>query len=381
MKYTINAALFIALSGSSTAFSAPACTAAATAVLNGWGWENNGSCQVVANASTTTTTTTTTVVTTVALDSDCVDTGAIGDGWGWNNNTSSSCRIPTGTVTPIISEPLAPVVTPIVVSGCVDTPPLNDGWGWNSSTLSSCQVPTGPIPYPFNPVLPIVQDPNNRASSTVNIPYVSTAPTIDGQVDFSTEWAGAVSQDQNFQTTFIDNLLVKEKNGYEDYSPFSVWYAMHDGNYLYLLIKNTEDSAIAEEKNDSANHYQDDSVEIFLDGSGNRSYSYDRYDDYHLILNYVESQENWGNQGSLRGLNFDYATNYISHFSGDVYYEIAIDLNSANINTYGEFGIEIQINDDDDGGDRDAKYGWAEPTGQDRAWQSPSVFGRARITY
>jgi hypothetical protein len=41
------------------------------------------------------------------------------------------------------------------------------------------------------------------------------------------------------------------------------------------------------------------------------------------------------------------------------------------------FGFDIHINDDDDGGDRDTKWGWYAPTGNDSSWQNPSLFGQA----
>jgi len=45
------------------------------------------------------------------------------------------------------------------------------------------------------------------------------------------------------------------------------------------------------------------------------------------------------------------------------------------------FGFEIQLNDDDDGGSRDAKWAWMHPAGLDSTndftWQNPSFMGSA----
>lgn len=504
MNRAINASLFLILANASTGYAAPACTSAATGLLNGWGWENNASCQVVGNA-TTTTTTTTVVTTTTNSDSNCVDSD--GDGWGWNNITRMSCRT-TQTQPPEI-------ITPVVANGCVDTPPLNDGWGWNPTLRESCRIGQTPPPppppgsgvcedslpvgdgYGWNsttrmsceiPIVPAINRPpstpsnlsynidqfclcgvelvwtastdsdgdsiryeiyadnalvnttsstsysdydlipgnsydyrvraidsrnlasgsrsvrinvpnfpdtgpgpitinpsNTRLPTTVEIPYVpGTVPTIDGVVDLVTEWAGAVSSDRDGNATFIDNLLVRTRAGFDDYGPSSRWYAKHDGTYLYLLIENTEDRTLAEEQNDSSGYYQDDSIELFLDGDGSRTNSYDGYDDYQLILKHKKTTERWGSR-SLRNLDFEYDTNYWTHATGagvsEAYYEIAIDMISANIYSYREFGIEVQINEDDDGGDRDAKWGWAGRTGEDRAPESPRAFGRAIVVY
>lgn len=43
------------------------------------------------------------------------------------------------------------------------------------------------------------------------------------------------------------------------------------------------------------------------------------------------------------------------------------------------FGLEVAANDDDDGGERDTKWGWWAPVGTDEAWQRPSVFGKAKL--
>ena len=62
-------------------------------------------------------------------------------------------------------------------------------------------------------------------------------------------------------------------------------------------------------------------------------------------------------------------------------YELRIKLSELNIELEKPFGIEIQINDDDDGGTRDEKWGWHHPEGSDDAndysWQNPSVVGQA----
>ena len=44
------------------------------------------------------------------------------------------------------------------------------------------------------------------------------------------------------------------------------------------------------------------------------------------------------------------------------------------------FGIEIQLNDDDNGAARDARFGWLEPSGSSMADSNPGVFGTALLT-
>ena len=56
-----------------------------------------------------------------------------------------------------------------------------------------------------------------------------------------------------------------------------------------------------------------------------------------------------------------------------LHYEIAINLESAGIQIGRPFGFDIQINEDDNGGDRDAKWAWFEKTGFDRSWLQPCL--------
>jgi len=108
---------------------------------------------------------------------------------------------------------------------------------------------------------------------------------------------------------------------------------------------------------------------------------FDGVNDYHFALRFDSTLDHyidWGNQGSLTDLDFDYATNQPYRLNGGwAVYEIAIKLSSAQIVPGSAFGFEVQINEDDDGGDRDAKWSWAERTAEHRAWFDPRSFGTA----
>ena len=61
-------------------------------------------------------------------------------------------------------------------------------------------------------------------------------------------------------------------------------------------------------------------------------------------------------------------------------YEIAINMESAGLEVGKPFGFDLQVNEDDNGGDRDAKWGWFERSSLDRSWFQPSVFGTLMLT-
>lgn len=129
----------------STSSAAPVCTENAVAVINNWGWENGGSCQVAASA--------------------CVDTAPVGDGWGWNGATS--CRV-TGSSNSTSSGNTS---TGNTSSGnnllnnaaeCFDSPPVGDGWGWNGT--DSCVITTNSLAA--NIANAVVNTGNNASTST-----------------------------------------------------------------------------------------------------------------------------------------------------------------------------------------------------------------------
>ena len=89
----------------------PACISSASDPDgDGFGYENNSTCQVVSSSESQ-----------VTDNNVCIDDD--NDGWGWNG--IESCRV-------------APAATSDLV--CVDTDPVGDGWGWNG--VESCQTNT-----------------------------------------------------------------------------------------------------------------------------------------------------------------------------------------------------------------------------------------------
>ena len=80
---------------------------------------------------------------------------------------------------------------------------------------------------------------------------------------------------------------------------------------------------------------------------------------------------------STEGLIYNYQ---VAPLNSDHYYEIVIDLASAGIVPGRPFGFEVQLNDDDNGGVVDARFGWFEKSGSSIADSSPGVFGTALLT-
>ena len=213
----------------------------------------------------------------------------------------------------------------------------------------------------------------------VLVPYVRKRPDTDG-VTTTAEWSAGVAASQlNYVTSRndIDNLLLSPVPDYLDGSGYSRWRAMHDGTNLYVDIFVSSDSRDSI-YTDSEQPWHDDSVELFIDGDNSKSTEYDGINDFQVTLPAEPGNNTPVVSGSsASGLGIFYRS---TAGLGTMKYEVSINLESAGITVGAPFGFDIHINEDDNGGDRDAKWGWFEKTGNDRSWYDPSVLGTLLLT-
>lgn len=206
----------------------------------------------------------------------------------------------------------------------------------------------------------------------VLVPYVADRPDTDGKIA-KDEWIRAVNASTvNYETNTndIDNLLLSPVPRYQDGAGYSEWWALHDGTNLYLRVRVTNDnfSAIIF---DSEMPWHDDSVELYIDGDNSKGESYDGINDFQVFVSADNSILPYIAGTSAPGLRIFHRSSGGHHY--DI--EVAINLESAGIVIGKPFGFDVHINEDDNGGDRDAKWGWFEKTGFDRSWFQPSRFG------
>jgi hypothetical protein len=227
----------------------------------------------------------------------------------------------------------------------------------------------------------------------------SSAPLIDGQNvtinsqdELTGEWSAAIQVDNSGAPLTINNLIIDVDADVADGTPHRRWAAMHDGEYLYVLVLVDDDGQ--RERDSAASLINDDSLEIFLDGDNSKSQSYG-IDDFHRIVpgRLAGADKQSASTGDIAGPNssaaellLDFATGpgmgpdgiRRFRFEQDVY-EIRIQLESANIDTDAPFGFELQVNDDDDGNTRDAKWAWKHVSSQgadiDDTISNPSLMG------
>jgi len=216
------------------------------------------------------------------------------------------------------------------------------------------------------------------------IPYVQSRPDIDGKIELG-EWGKAsIATSLNYEVKRhnIDNLLVSPVTDYLDGAGYSTWRAMHDGVNLYIHVKSSFDyNGRIFTDSDPSQPWHDDSLELYLDGDNSKMQDYDGIDDFQMLMSASGvSDQPYMSGSSASDLGVFYKTAETNTRAGHTLYEIAINLESAGIQIGKPFGFDIHINEDDNGGDRDAKYGWFEKTGNDRSWMHPKYFGTAVLT-
>lgn len=220
------------------------------------------------------------------------------------------------------------------------------------------------------------------------------APAIDGlgvALDangrYVGEWATATQLDAAGDPLVIGNLMVDGGTDETDDVPRRRWAAAHDGEYLYVLVVIDDGGR---RFRDSIDLFNDDSLEVYIDGNGSKSPISDDDDVQRVLPMVAPGSDGTGvDEGIVSGFFLSQAPIDIDFATGpgrgprigqDVY-ELRVGLASADILPGRPFGFELQVNDDDDGGTREGKWGWAHPArgteDVDLTFFDPSYMGTA----
>ena len=234
-------------------------------------------------------------------------------------------------------------------------------------------------------------DPEDKPPEVI-ISFVNNAPIIDGRYD--SLWNTSQFEDQDDNELLIDKVQI-DKSVIQPGEPDRRyrWAGMHDGQYLYLMVF-AELSGAQTPFGDSLLAYDDDAIDIFLDGNNSKGTSYDGVDDYHAIITLL-SEQGTGSANSTSTANtrfelgdrsapidvsaFEFTTCICRATGEQQIYEVKLDLQQAGIPIGESFGLDIQLNNDVNGGERDAKWAWHNNTGEDDTWRFPIRMGTARL--
>jgi len=229
-----------------------------------------------------------------------------------------------------------------------------------------------PLNQLFGPVMQlsqVVTEARNKASAermqaqiSAGIRKASRPVVVDGRADDL--W----SESRQYK---IGNVIYLPPSNEADLS--ASYKAMWDEKNLYVLIDVTDDSL----KNDSDSDmwYLDDCVEVFIDADNSKSESYGDNDaQYHFDWDKSSPSMDRFQNGKMDGIEFAMVTTENGYRT-----EIKFPWSTlgAEPSAGKKIGLDVHVNDDDDGGDRDSKLTWRGK--EDNAWETPSVFGTAEL--
>jgi endoglucanase len=188
----------------------------------------------------------------------------------------------------------------------------------------------------------------NGSRPLTTAPHTSAPMTIDGNLS-EAGW-------------IITNTVTKSIVGTNNNTvTFGILW---DENYLYVGAKVLDGNLY----NDSATtSWQDDSIEIYIDGNRNRGASYDSYD--RQIVKGWNNPALWVNGSQTNGI-LHASTNITGGYS----VEVAIPWTNFGItaNSGVTIGFDVANNDDDNGGNRESQVMWS---GTANNWTDTSAFG------
>ena len=206
-----------------------------------------------------------------------------------------------------------------------------------------------------------IVDNDNPPCAAPNIALTGTAPVIDQTIDGV--W-------NDFSAVALNKVTIGSKPA--DFT--GSYKATFDNNNLYLLVQTTDNS----KNNDSGTEWwNDDVINIFIDGNNSKGTAYDGLNDFQLGFRYNDNTIHLGGNSVQKttGIVFNiYAT------ATGYNLEVAIPWTTIGVTPVvgKQIGIDVEIDDDDAGGTRDAQMAAFSST--EMAWSNPSLFGSVYLT-
>ncbi len=197
-----------------------------------------------------------------------------------------------------------------------------------------------------------------RAASPVDATRISSPIVVDGHVD--TAWEGRLTQG-------ISKVVLGTVSSTADLS--GTYGVLWDADNLYLLVEVKDDSL----RNDSAAVFDDDGVDLYLDLNHDRGTTYGP-DDFLFQFGHGDTVVREAKQNATTG-----ATVASVVITGGYRLEAKIPWSTlGKVPTAGlVIGLDVFLNDDDDGAGRDGQVSWNSPDAN--AYLYPDRFGDCRL--
>ncbi len=186
-------------------------------------------------------------------------------------------------------------------------------------------------------------------------------------------WRPAFDPERVF---FIENPitldLLLEGSAWDKRNLFGKWQGRWDDDSLFLTVRVYDSKRVS----DSANPEDDDSVGFLIDTDNSRAKKLDGRNDFHLIFGYGSEQVVLAkdsaplSKAALSSIHFDMREFYDGYVLEAWIPWKALSMKPA---IKDRVNVNIEVNDDDDGGARDGKIAWMAQDKQ--ALSDPSQWG------
>ena len=198
----------------------------------------------------------------------------------------------------------------------------------------------------------------------LEIPAAASPPLLDGERDMAYQRMPA----QN-----IARLVRGARPSPTDLA--ATWHALHDVDALYLFVEVADERVVVD--SNAATPWEDDAVEVCIDGDVSGGTRYDGVDDVQLIVRPGDSRVGLGTRSAPVRVD---AIGYRSRRrAGGYAVELRIPWWVVHTRWHRgkTLGFDVHV-DDDDGAGREAKLTWWSR--DDEAWQVPERLGRVRLS-
>jgi hypothetical protein len=192
----------------------------------------------------------------------------------------------------------------------------------------------------------------DKKCQNVDAPYVNytlSAPTVDGSGDDDI-WTRVAPQWMP-----VSNLIFGTVGSSDDLT--SRFKGLWTPDALYVLVE-VADSSLQNDNNPPQDTYKDDAIEIYFDANNSRTQTYDNVDDLQYVFG-------WGDDSFTEGkLNRKQNVEWAIKTSGNSRSYVLearfpwATLGSMSPTVGKRIGFQLAVDDDDDGGDRDAQIAW-----------------------
>jgi hypothetical protein len=214
-----------------------------------------------------------------------------------------------------------------------------------------------------------------RQAVAATIMPTATPPVIDGNED--AVWSAAPKYK-------LTNVIYSPLSSPNDLS--ADFRALWDENNLYLLVDVTDDVLVNDTSPDqqvtlptgstSIPWWYDDCVEVYIDADNSKSNQYDSDDaQYHFDWDKTHPTMGVHNQhGRMENIEFAIVTTE-KGYRTEIKFPWATLGKKPSVGS--SIGLDVHVNDDDNGGERDTKITWCDK--QDTAWSNPQAFGNGEL--